>query len=172
LIQIAPPRQLNRSATPLDMTKRASQCAALVLGVAVGIWAQPPVKESERFNPSREYHPLNRPAEDIGDLQFHLQVRYRRGALVAWGDVYGAESRFYKFRSVSVTQKHLRFSTQRLHGVTYTFEGTFLRGGNFATHDHSDPPPGSFPLEGTLRKFIGGTKVMELTTSFVYYVGC
>jgi hypothetical protein len=63
----------------------------------------------------------------------------------------------------------LRFATQRLHGVTYTFEGTFLRGGNFATQD---PPLGSFPLQGTLRKFVHGKKAMELTTSFVYYVGC
>jgi hypothetical protein len=151
------------------MTKGALQCLALALVVVFGVSAQPSTTDTERFNPSGEYHPLNRPAEDIGDLQFHLQVRYRRRTLVAWGDVYGHESQFYKFRLVSVTQKHLRFSTQRLRGVTYTFEGTFLRSGNFATQD---PPPGSFPLEGTLRKFVGGRKVMDLTTSFVYYVGC
>ena len=139
------------------------------MAVVFGVSAQPSTNQSELFNPSGEYHPLNRPAQDIQDIQFHLQVRYRHGVLVAWGDLYGHENRFYRFRSISVTQKHLRFSTQRLHGVAYTFEGTFLQSGNFATQN---PPPGSFPLEGTLRKFIGGTKVMELTTSFVYYVGC
>ena len=141
----------------------------VLLGLIAGdVVAQRPVDHAERFNPSGEYHPLNRPADNL-DLQFHLQVRYKRRILVAWGDLYGSDSRFYKFRSVSVTEKHLRFATQRLYGVTYTFEGTFLRGGNFATQD---PPPGSFPLQGTLRKFINGKKAMELTTSFVYYVGC
>jgi hypothetical protein len=70
---------------------------------------------------------------------------------------------------VSVTEKHLRFSTQRHHGVSYNFEGTFLRGGDFTT---SFDIPGSFPLRGTLRKFVNSKKAMELTTSFVYYVGC
>ncbi len=126
----------------------------LVFGAIAGcVLAQRPANHAARFNPSGEYHPLNRPAEDNLDLQFHLHVRHKPAALVAWGDVYGYESRFYKFRFVSVTQKHLRFSTQRLRGVRYTFEGTFLRGGNFSTQD---PPPGSFPLQGTLRKFVNG----------------
>jgi len=141
----------------------------LVFGAIAGcVLAQRPANHAERFNPSGEYHPLNRPADNL-DIQFHLQVRYKRRTVVAWGDLYGSESRFYKFRSVSVTQKYLLFATRRVHGVRYTFEGTFLRGGNFSTQD---PPPGSFPLQGTLRKFVDGKKVMELTTPFVYYVGC
>ena len=121
-----------------------------------------------RFNPSGEYHPSNgRPADDIF-LQFHLQVRYKRGRRIAWGEV-ASVVRFYRFRDVSVTQKHLRFSTARHHGVWYDFEGTFLRGGNFST---ALDIPGSFPLKGTFRKFVDGKRVMELTTSFVYYVGC
>jgi len=147
---------------------RILSCVVLLLIASVGLDARHSANDFGRFNPSGEYHPLNRPADNL-DLQFHLQVRYKRRTLVAWGDLYGSDSRFYKFRSVSVTEKHLRFATRRLHGVTYTFEGTFLRGGNFATQD---PPLGSFPLQGTLRKFVHGKKAMELTTSFVYYVGC
>jgi hypothetical protein len=143
--------------------------SGLVFGAIAGcVLAQRPANHAERFNPSGEYHPLNRPADNL-DLQFHLQVRYKRRTVVAWGDLYGSESRFYKFRSVSVTQKHLRFSTQRLRGVRYTFEGAFLQHGNFTT---SLDIPGSFPLQGTLRKFVNGKKVMELTIPFVYYVGC
>ncbi len=87
---------------------------------------------------------------------------------MAWGEV-ASVVQFYRFKSVSVTEKHLRFSTARHHGVQYDFEGSFLRSGNFTT---SLDIPGSVPLTGTLRKFVNGRKVMELTTSFVYYVGC
>ena len=145
----------------IAMLKQLLQWGVLFGLIAGHVVAQRPADHAERFNPAGEYHPFNRPADSL-DLQFHLRVRYKHRTLVAWGDLYGSDSRFYKFRSVSVTEKHLRFATQRLHGVTYTFEGTFLRGGNFATQD---PPLGSFLLQGTLRKFVHGKKAMELTTS-------
>ena len=87
---------------------------------------------------------------------------------MAWGGV-PTVAHFYRFKSVSITEKHLRFSTERRHGVRYDFEGSFLRRGNCTT---ALDIPGSLPLKGTLRKFVNGKKVMELTTSFVYYVGC
>jgi hypothetical protein len=146
---------------------RILSCVVLLLMVPVGLGARHSASDSVRFNPSGEYHPSNRPGDDPG-LQFHLQVRYRRGRRVAWGDVAGV-AQFYRFKSVSVTEKQLRFSTERHHGVQYDFEGSFLRRGDFTT---SLDIPGSVPLSGTLRKSVNGRKVMELTTSFVYYVGC
>jgi hypothetical protein len=148
------------------IVKQILRSAFLLTALVGGVVAQPPNNHSARFNPSGEYHPLNQPAEDRF-LQFHLQVRHRRGRLVAWGEVAG--DRFYRFRFVSVTEKHLRFSTERHHGVSYNFDGTFLRTGNFTTEPTI---PGSLPLQGTLRKLVNGKKVMELTTAFVYYIGC
>ena len=146
---------------------RLLSCVVLLFVTAVCLDAQHRSNHSFRFNPSGDYHPLNRPADDPG-LQFHLQVRYRGGRRVAWGDV-PTVAHSYRFKSVSVTEKHLRFSTERRHGVRYDFEGSFLRRGDFTT---SLDIPGSVPLTGRLRKFVNGKKVMELTTSFVYYVGC
>jgi hypothetical protein len=137
---------------------------AVMGGTAVG---QRATNHTVRFNPSGEYHPLDRPADDVG-LQFHLQVRYKGSRRVAWGGV-ASVVHWYQFRSVSVQEKQLRFSTQRHHGVWFAFDGSFLRGGNFTT---AADVPGSFPLRGTLRKFVNGKKVMELNTSFLYYVGC
>ena len=134
---------------------------------SVGLDAQRRSDHSLWFNPSGDYHPTNQPDDDRG-LQFQLQVRYKRGHRIAWGGVPGI-AHFYRFRSVFVTPKHLRFSTERHQGVWYEFEGSFLRRGNFTT---SLDIPGSVPLTGTLRKFVKGRKVMELNTSFVYYVGC
>ena len=139
----------------------------ILLIASVGLHARHSANDFVRFNPSGEYHPSNRPADDI-DLQFHLQVRYRRGRRVAWGEV-ASVAQFYRFRSVSVTENHLRFSTERHRGVQYDFEGSFLRLGDFTT---SLDIPGSVSLTGTLRKFVNGRKVRELNTSFIYYVGC
>jgi hypothetical protein len=148
------------------MVRQILRCGLVLSVVVGGVVAQRTANHSARFNPSGEYHPLNPPIDDRFQ-QFHLQVRHKRGKLVAWGEV--ASVQFYRFRYVSVTEKHLRFSTERHHGVSYNFEGTFLRGGDFTT---SFDTPGSFPLRGTLGKFVNGKKVMELTTSFIYYVGC
>lgn len=149
------------------MANRLLSCVLLILVTAVGLDAQHRKNHSLRFNPSGDYHPSHRPADDIG-LQFHLQVRYKRGRRVAWGDV-PTVAHVYRFKSVFVTEKHLRFSTERHHGIRYDFEGSFLRRGNFTT---SPDIPGSLPLNGILRKFVNGRKVMELITSFIYYVGC
>ncbi len=149
-----------------SMVKRLVSCVILLL-VSVGLDAQSRGNHSLRFNPSGDYHPENRPADDFG-LQFLLQVRYRHGRRVAWGSV-PTVAYVYRFKSVSVTEKYLRFSTERHHGSRYDFDGEFLRGGDFTT---SLDIPGSLPLRGTLRKYVNGRKVMELNTSFFYYVGC
>jgi hypothetical protein len=117
-------------------------------------------EESEVFSPSGDYHPLNRPADESEKfIQFDLQVRGKKGKLVAWGEVRGVQS-WYKFTSVSVTEKYLKFSTAKVSGVSYNFEGEFLKKGYGVT------------LEGTLRKFVNGKKVMEVHTPFVHYAGC
>lgn len=148
------------------MVRQIFLCGLVISIVVGGVLAQCTTNHTARFNPSGEYHPLNQPTE-ARFLQFHLQVRHKRGRLVAWGEV--VDVQFYRFRDVSVTAKHVQFVTERHHGVSYKFEGLFLRGGNFTIESDI---PGSFPLQGTLRKFVNGTKVMELTTPFLYYVGC
>jgi hypothetical protein len=150
------------------IVNRLLSCVVLLFVTGAVVYGQQSKSRFVRFNPSGEYHPSSgRPADDIF-LQFHLQVRYKRGRRIAWGGI-PTVAHFYRFKSVSVTEKHLRFSTKRRHGVRYDFEGSFLRRGNFTT---ALDIPGSLPLKGTLRKFVNGKKVMELTTSFVYYVGC
>ncbi len=151
----------------MSIVKQIISCGLALSAASGGVVAQQYYDYTSRFNPAGEYHPLNRPADAL-DLQFHLRVRHKHRKLVASGEVQDVQ--FYRFRNVSVTKKHLRFSTERRHGVSYDFEGTFLRAGNFPTMLATTPD--FLPLQGTLRKFVNGKKVMELTTSFVYYVGC
>ncbi|MBC7900304.1 MAG: hypothetical protein H7070_09650 [Saprospiraceae bacterium] len=121
------------------------------------------------FNPSGDYHPLNRPTEESERfVHFDLEVKRKKRKLVAWGDVRGVQAS-YKFTSVSVTEKHLKFSTGKVGGVSYDFDGKFLGIGDFASQSLGN---GNLMLEGTLRKFVDGKKVMDVSTSFVYFPGC
>lgn len=126
-------------------------------------------KYAARFNPSGDYHPANPPAHGPERLvHFDLEVSRRKGKLVARGDVRNVGVR-YEFAAVSVTEKRLRFKTVRVGGVSYSFDGRFLGGGDF---------PGRFTgyglvmLEGTLTRYQGGKKVSEVNSPFLYYPGC
>ncbi len=119
------------------------------------------------FDPSGDYHPTNRPAEEEF-IQFDLKVRRKKGQLIAWGEVRGVQP-WYKFTSVFVTEKQLKFSTVEIDGVSYDFDGKFIGKGDFANQSFGI---GIVMLKGTLRKFVNGKKVMEINTSFKYYAGC
>ena len=120
------------------------------------------------FNPSGNYLPLNSPSDESERfIQFDLEVRRKKGKLVAWGEVRGVQ-RWYKFTSISVTEKHLKFSTAKTGGVNYDFDGEFLGKGDFS----SPAQTGNILLKGTLRKFVNGKKVVEVNTSFKHYPGC
>jgi hypothetical protein len=130
--------------------------------------AQTSPNRADIFNPSGDYHPLSPANESEKFIQFDLQVRRRKGKLVAWGEVRGVQP-WYKFTSVFVTEKQLKFSTAKVGGVSYDFDGTFLGKGDFASQFLGN---GMVMLEGRLRKFVNGKKTLEVSTSFVYYPGC
>jgi hypothetical protein len=127
----------------MSIVKQMLACG-LLLGVIGGGVAHR-ANHTVRFDPSGNYQPLNPPTESDRFVQFNLEVRHKHGRLVAWGDVAG--ERDYRFGSVSVTENHLRFSTERHHGISYDFEGWFLRGGNFSMVD--SPTPGFVALKGS-----------------------
>jgi len=122
------------------------------------------------FDPSGDYHP-SRPitSESERSIQFDLQVRRKKQKLVAWGHVANVGT-WYKFASVFVTEKELRFRTRRIKGVHYTFEGRFLREGNFS--EQYGGGAGTVALEGKLVKIVNGEKVFEINMPFVHFPGC
>lgn len=126
-------------------------------------------KEALPFNPSGDYHPANPPADGPERFtHFDLEVRRRKGRLVARGDVRSVGAR-YEFAAVSVSEARLKFTTVRVRGVSYSFDGRFLGGGDFPSQFTGH---GVVRLEGTLTKYRGGKKVAEVTSPFLYYPGC
>lgn len=122
------------------------------------------------FDPSGDYHPRNAVTVDSERfVQFVLETTRRRQKLVGSGYV-SSVSTAYKFASVVVTKKHLKFRTQKIKGVYYTFDGRFRGNGNFS--EQYSGYDGSIMLEGTLQKFVNGQKVFEINTPWVHYAGC
>ena len=72
------------------------------------------------------------------------------------------------FKTLSVKQTNLSFTTVTLSGISYTFSGKFLKGGVFMSANLDDETP---VLEGTLTKYKGGQKVAQGKLSFVYFGG-
>jgi hypothetical protein len=131
--------------------------------------AQSSPKFVDAFDPSGDYHPVNRPTEESEKfIQFDLQVRRKKGKLVAWGEVRGVQP-WYKFTSVFVTDERLKFSTAKVGAVSYNFDGKFVGKGNFASESLGN---GIVMLEGILRKFVNGKQSWEINTAFIFYPGC
>ncbi len=121
------------------------------------------------FNPSGDYHPITLPSiESDKFIQFDLELKRIRGRLIASGAVKGVQP-WYRFTATVVTEDDLKFSTAKVAGISYDFNGKFLGKGDFAGQW---PGEGITMLEGTLPKFVNGKKAWEIKTSFVYYPGC
>lgn len=141
----------------------------IFISFSLAVNAQDNISRTHIFNPSGNYHPLKRLANKSDQfIQFDLQVRRRKGKVIASGEVKGVQP-WYKFIFVSVTNKSLKFSTAKVKGISYDFDGKFLGKGNFAEQWMGH---GLLFLEGTLSKFVNGKKAAEVTTSFLYYPGC
>jgi hypothetical protein len=74
----------------------------------------------------------------------------------------------YRFKTLTVKQNDFNFTTVARGGVSYTFSGKFLKGGNFAATWSGDEEP---VLEGTLTKFRNGKKLAEAKLKFSYFGG-
>jgi hypothetical protein len=74
----------------------------------------------------------------------------------------------FRYRTLSVTRERLVFTTVAIGGVSYSFTGTFLKGGVFADGNLDDETP---VLEGVLVKNKQGKKVAEAKLKFVYFGG-
>ena len=74
----------------------------------------------------------------------------------------------YRFKTLTVKQNNFSFTTVTRGGVSYSFSGRFLKGGNFAALWSGDEIP---VLEGTLTKFRAGKKVAEAKLKFSYFGG-
>ena len=74
----------------------------------------------------------------------------------------------FRFKTLSVMQDNFTFTTVTISNISYSFSGSFLRGGVFESAGLDDETP---VLEGRLTKYKGMKKVAEENLKFVYFAG-
>ena len=84
-------------------------------------------------------------------------------AMVLTSNPDGTSNDVDDFESVSIITEdnHLRFTTKRIHGIQYEFEGNFLKTGKDFSEDEK-------VLAGTLRKTVKNKQVAKFTADFEY----
>lgn len=118
------------------------------------------LQEEVVFNPSGYYMPVqSKGLEQDTRIDLHTETEEEK----IDAGIYTANG-YYAAQRIKVTEKKLSFSTEKIRGAHYEFEGVFLE----ALGDSYDEPV----LEGTLRKFRNGKKVFEKKVRFTYYMGC
>jgi hypothetical protein len=70
-------------------------------------------------------------------------------------------------KSLRLDGKHLRFTARARKGITFTFDGQFLRSGDFKPYFNKQVPV----VEGTVRKLRKGRKIAEAKMRFTCGTG-
>lgn len=123
----------------------------------------------DAFDPSGDYHIADQALSGLVDhFYFDIEVRRRRGRLIAWGHVH-ARSTVYRIRAITISRERLSYTTATVRGVAFRFEGQFTRQGAFATQFEGD---GIIAMRGTMIKVVNGVVDTVATSEFLYYPGC
>ena len=104
---------------------------------------------------------------------FHnFQIGYPKKTVKGEPDKIVGEAQFGKaptliasFSSLKLVDTALSFETEEQQGISYVFEGRFLRKGDFSKLPDNTPV-----LEGTLIKKVKGEETARETLKFAYYV--
>lgn len=129
--------------------------------------AQTAPQTKERFDPSGSFWIEGEPPAEFTDFSaINLNVRRLRRLPPTGLDLNNGRS--FKFRTSTVKQDNFTFNTTTVGGVSYSFAGKFLKGGDFAATWQGEETP---VLEGVLTKFKAGKKVASAKLKFIYFGG-
>ena len=121
----------------------------------------------QRFDPSGSFWIDGEPPAAFTDFSaINLNMRRLRRLPTTGLQLNNGTS--FRFRTATVKQDNFTFNTVAVGGVSYSFAGKFLKGGDFAATWMGEETP---VLEGVLTKFKAGKKVAEAKLKFIYFGG-
>ena len=120
-----------------------------------------------RFDPDGSFWLIGQPPNEFSDFG-GINLNAKRLRRLPSPGLQTNKGTTYRFKTLSVKRDDFNFTTVTRDGVSYTFSGKFLKGGNFAATWLGDESP---VLEGTLTKFQAGKKVAEAKLKFSYFGG-
>ena len=117
------------------------------------------------------YYTIKNPTKTFADIsEIHLSGNY--GAQEK-PPIYGLirlkkkSAKDFQLLKPTLNGKNLTFTTKAVGGISYQFDGTFTKLGNFP----ETRPEGEILLKGRLTKYKGKTKIVEANVSFSYSAG-
>ena len=144
--------------------RRTAKIVILLLLIATAALSQ---NKSARFDPDGSFWIIGEPPTEFSDFSA-INLNAKRSRRLPSPGVQTNDGKNYRFKTLSVKQNNFTFTTVTVGGVSYTFSGKFLKGGNFAATWLDDDSP---ILEGTLAKFRAGNKLAEAKLKFSYFGG-
>ena len=136
-------------------------CVALLFA---GTQAQ---NKNARFDPDGSFWIHEQPPTEFSEVSAINLNAKRLRRLPAQG-LQVTDGTNYRFKRLTVKRHNFTFNTVALKGVSYSFSGRFLKGGNFAATALNDEVP---VMEGTITRYAGGKKVAEAKLKFIYFGG-
>ena len=143
---------------------RTAKIFILLLLIATAALSQ---TKSARFDPDGSFWIIGEPPAEFSDFSA-INLNAKRLRRIPSPGVQTNDGKSYRFKTLSVKQNNFTFTTVPRDGVSYSFSGRFLKGGNFAATWLGDESP---VLEGTLTKFRAGNKLAEAKLKFSYFGG-
>ena len=124
-------------------------------------------KGRERFDPNGSFWIIGQTPSGFSDFSA-INLNARRVRRLPSPGLQLNNGRNFRFQQLTVKREKFTFITTQVRGVSYSFSGTFLKGGVFAETVLDDQSP---VLEGVLTKFVSGKKVAEAKLRFGYFGG-
>jgi len=123
--------------------------------------------KAARFDPDGSFWVLGQPPNELSEFG-GINLNAKRSRQLPSPGLQTTNGTTYRFKTLIVKRDNLTFTTMSRAGVSYSFSGRFLKGGNFSAAELNDEVP---VLEGTLTKFRGGKKLAEAKLKFSYFGG-
>ncbi len=121
----------------------------------------------QRFDPSGAFWIEGEPPAEFKDFSA-INLNMRQLRRLPTSGVQLNDGTAFRFRTVVVKQDNFTFTTVARRGVSYSFAGKFLKGGDFAATWMGEETP---VLQGVLTKFKAGKKIAEEKLKFIYFGG-
>jgi len=120
-----------------------------------------------RFDPDGSFWIVGTPPNEFSNFSA-INLNARKLRRLPPTGLQTNDGKNYRFKTLTVKRDNFSFTTVTVGGVSYSFAGKFLKGGNFAATSLGDESP---VLEGTLTKFRAGKKLAEAKLKFSYFGG-
>jgi hypothetical protein len=144
--------------------RRMAKIAILLILITTAALSQ---NKSARFDPDGSFWSIETLPHELSDFSA-INLNAKKLRRLPSPGVQTNHGKNFRFKTLTVRQNNFTFTTVTVDGVSYSFSGKFLKGGNFAATWLGDESP---VLEGTLTKFRAGNKVAEAKLKFSYFGG-